>query len=115
LENIIVMSVIYGCWMMISHITVLIVDFVVLGERRTFNIVMIVGCVLIRNYFPITIVKVESTNRIALFVRNISSVQEVPLMRCPVVMRFIGNVSANWLPMIHVVPSVRRLPRLVIG
>lgn len=88
-------SVIYGWIIQKIRTTVPIADFVVLVALKTSNIVTIVGCVLTRPFMTTIIARVESTSQIALCVKNIYSVPAVPLMRCPVVMPFIGNVSGN--------------------
>ena len=70
-----------------------------------------VECVSIRACIPITIAKVANTNPIVPSVKSSSSVLEVPHMKCPVVMPFIGNASDNWRRMIRVVPSAKRRPK----
>lgn len=94
-------------------ITVRIVDSVVLGELKISNTVMTVECASIAVSTPTTTANPENTNPIVQSVKNSSLVPEVHRMKCLVDMRFTGSVSDSWLPMIHVVPSVRRRRRLV--
>ena len=96
-------------------IIVLIVDSAGLGELKIFVTVTIVVCALTAASTRTTTANPGNTNRIVLCVRSFSSVLEVLHMKCLVGMLFIGNVFANWLLTIHVVPFARRQLRRANG
>lgn len=108
---IIATSVIYGWPMMKDHIIAKIVDFAGWVGPKISNIVMTVECVSIRACIPTTIAKVANTNPIVRSVKSSYLVLEVPHMKCPAVMPFIGNAFDNWRRMIRVVRSVKRRPK----
>ena len=97
--------------MMRDHIIVKIVDFAGWVGPKISNTVMTVECVSIRACIPTTIAKVANTNPIVPSVKSSYLVLEVPHMKCPVVMPFIGNAFDNWRHMIRVVPSAKRRPK----
>lgn len=100
---------IYGCPTTSLPTIVNIVAFVESAVETIFAIVMTVECVSIHCYLMITIARLANTCPIALSAKRTCSVQEMPPMKCPVDMQFIGTASRNLHPMILDVLFVRKL------
>jgi hypothetical protein len=81
---------------------------------RTFNIVMIAACALIRVSTLITTARTASTSPIAPSAKSFSSVQEARRMKCLAVMLFTGNASVSLLLTIRDAPFARKQLKLVI-
>lgn len=95
--------------------TVPIVDFVVLEEPKTFDIVTSAECVSTYRFMTRIIARLVNTEAIALFVRNTSSAVAALHTKCPVDMRFTGIASGSLQLMIVVAQYAKRQPKLANG